>query len=199
MKCSGLFLVIMLFSISSVFSQKKDSLYIIKSLKELIKIDGYWNKDQWRSVKAIHLTNYMGQIPAFRPEVHVKMMYDEDNLYVIFKVKDRYVRSVITEFNGPVSTDACVEFFFSPDINLPEQYFNLEINAGGTPLMAYHGQNEHQIFSIEDLEKIEISHSLPGKVEPEITTPVTWMIEYKLPVSILKKYGTVTDPEVGNS
>src|SRR5690606_26898163 len=175
------------------------STYTVKKQKATMDIDGKWNKAQWRSVKAIHLTNYMGQIPTFRPDVHVKMMYDEDNLYLIFKVKDRYVRSVITEINGPVSTDACVEFFFSPDINYPDRYFNLEINAGGTPLMAYHGdgQKDHKKFSIEDLEDIEIAHSLPNKIETEITTPVTWTIEFKLPISILRKYGSVIQPESG--
>lgn len=77
-----------------------------------MKIDGNWNKAQWRLVKAVELTNFMGQIPPFRPTVQAKMMYDEDNVYVIFRVRDRYVRSVIEEYNGPVSTEACVEFFF---------------------------------------------------------------------------------------
>lgn len=173
--------------------------YAVKKLKRSITIDGNWDKPQWKSVKAIHLSNYMGQIPSFRPNVYVKMMYDKDNLYLIFKVKDRFVRSIVDEYNGPVSTDACVEFFFSPDISFPERYFNLEINAGGIPLMSYHvyGQKEYQKFSIEDLKKIEIAHSLPGKVDTEIVSPITWTIEYKLPVSILKKYGSVAYPEAG--
>ena len=194
-------LTIMIFSFSSIFSQKKNPTYTVKRLREAMKIDGNWNKPQWRSVKALYLSHYMGQIPSFRPKVHVKMMYDDDNLYVIFKVNDRFVRSVIEEYNGPVSTDACVEFFFSPDINFPERYFNLEINAGGVPLMAYHvyQQKEYQKFSVEDLKKIEIAHSLPGKVDPQITMPVIWTIEYKLSFSILKKYGSVIYPEAGKT
>lgn len=164
-----------------------------------MKIDGNWNKPQWLSVKALHLTHYMGQVPSFHPNVHVKMMYDKYNIYVIFRVNDRFVRSIIEEYNGPVSTDACVEFFFSPDINLPERYFNLEINAGGTPLMSYHiyGQKEYQKVSVEDFKKIEIAHSLPRRVDKEIATPITWIIEYKLPVSILEKYGSVIHPGAG--
>lgn len=199
MKYLLLFLVLLSFTFSSSYSQSKRSTYNVKKLKERMLIDGNWNKVQWRSVKAIHLSNYMGEIPSFQPDVYVKMMYDVDNLYVIFKVKDRFVKSVVTEYNGPVSTDACVEFFFSPDIKFPKQYFNLEINAGGTPLMAYHGlgQDGNKKFSIKDLEKIEIAHSLPDKVELEIATPVTWTIEFRLPISILKKYGSVVHPKSG--
>lgn len=119
-------------------SVKDNSIYTVKRLNKTMKIDGNWNKSQWRSVKPIKLTNYLNQIPAFRPIVYAKMMYDENSLYVIFQVNDCFVRSITEEYNGRVSTDACVEFFFSPDTNLPERYFNLEINAGGTPLMAYH-------------------------------------------------------------
>lgn len=199
MRYTGFFLAVIVFFFSSSFFQKKDSTYVVKRLKGPMVIDGNWNKPQWRSVKQVHLSNYMGQIPSFRPDVHVKMMYDKDNIYVIFRVSDRFVRSVIEEYNGPVSTDACVEFFFSPDINFPERYFNLEINAGGIPLMAYHvyQQKEYQKFSVEDLKKIEIAHSLPGKVDPEILTPIVWTIEYRLPFSVLKKYGSVINPKAG--
>lgn len=120
MKSTILLVVMMIFSFLPGTSQKNSSTYMVKGLKKSIRIDGNWNKRQWCSVKTIELTNYMGQIPPFRPTVHAKMMYDEDNLYVIFRVNDCYVRSIIEEYNGPVSTDACVEFFFSPDTSLPE-------------------------------------------------------------------------------
>src|SRR6266542_1924808 len=202
MKIKSTILLIGVMIISSSLSGtsvKSNSTYTVKRLKKAMKIDGNWNKAQWRSVETIKLTNYMGQIPPFRPTVHAKMMYDKDNLYVIFRVNDCFVRSVIEEYNGPVSTDACVEFFFSPDTSLAERYFNLEINAGGTPLMAYHifHHKEYQKFSVEDLKKIEIAHSLPKKVNPEIVTPVIWTVEYKLPLSILEKFSYFSHPKPG--
>lgn len=64
--------------------------------------------------------------------------------------------------------------------------------------MAYHiSQKEYQPFSVGDLKKIEIAHSLPKKVDPEIVTPVTWTIEYRLPLSILEKFGSVSHPKAG--
>lgn len=176
-----------------------DATYIVKRAKRPVKINGNWDKSPWRSVKAIDINNFLGKIPPFHPAVQAKMMYDKDNVYIIFRVNDCYVRNVIEEYNGPVSGDACVEFFFSPDNGLPERYFNLEINAGGTPMMAYHifQQKEYQKVSVEDLKKIEIAHSLPKKVDPEIVTPIVWTVEYKLPVSILEKYGSIVSPKPG--
>ncbi|MFL5772191.1 MAG: carbohydrate-binding family 9-like protein, partial [Flavisolibacter sp.] len=141
----------------SGISQQVRPVYKVKKLKKPMSIDGNWDKRQWRTSKVIEITNFMGQVPPFQPSAFVKMMYDENNLYVIFKVKDCFIRSITEDYNGPVSTDACVEFFFAPDTSLPERYFNLEINAGGTPLMAYHifPKKEYQKLSIEDLKKIE--------------------------------------------
>jgi hypothetical protein len=175
------------------------AVYKVQRLKKPITIDGNWNKAAWKKIKPVTLTHFMGAIPPFRPAVQAKMMYDADNVYVIFQVHDQYVRSVIEKYNGPVSTEACVELFFSPDTAYRDKYFNLEINAGGTPLMAYHvyKQKEYPLFTPEDFARITIAHSLPRKVDPPITEPVTWTIEYRLPVDLLEKYGSVVRPKKG--
>lgn len=173
--------------------------YKVERLKKKLKIDGDWNKAQWKKIEPIRITNYMGKIPPFQPEVQSKMMYDDTHVYVIFQVKDRFVKSVVTEYNGNVSGDSCVEFFFSPDEQFPLKYFNLEINAGGTPLMFYIEKPMTELIKLpgDDLKQIEIAHSLPKTVDPEITEPVTWTIEYSIPLSLLSKYSNLTRPAKG--
>ena len=175
------------------------AVYKVSKLKSAIKIDGDWNKAQWKKVKPIDIALYMGTESPFKPQVQAKMMYDDSNVYVIFRVKDRFVKSTLTKFNDQVSTDSCVEFFFAPDSELPLQYFNLEINAGGTPLMYYitKPMSGLTILKDEEMEQIEIGHSLPSVVDPEITEPVTWTLEYRVPLSMLKTYSNVTKPAPG--
>ena len=179
----------------------KDMTYKVVKLKRSMKIDGNWNKAQWKKVKPIEITNFMGKVPEFKPTTEVKMMYDKSNVYVIFRVQDRYVRSLVQEYNGNVSGDSCVEFFFAPDDQFPERYFNLEINAGGTPLLFYilppYPKAKFIKLDPEDIDQIEIAHSLPAVVDPEITEPVTWTIEYRIPLSLLKKFTNVTTPNKG--
>jgi hypothetical protein len=192
-----------LLTIACLFSKraemKKTSIYNVSKLKQSMKIDGNWEKPQWQNIKAIDINNNLGDIPKFRPFVQAKMMYDDENIYVIFSVKDRYVHCVAHDFNGSIWEDSCVEFFFSPDTSLPGKYFNLEINCGGTPLMHYNivPRKEYKILETEDIKKIEIAHSLPQKVDPEITEPVTWTIEYRIPIAILEKYSNITHPKHG--
>jgi hypothetical protein len=141
----------------------------------------------------------MGEKPPFIPTVEAKMMYDDQYVYVIFRVKDQFVQSTVTKYNGPVSENSCVEFFFSPDKEFPLNYFNLEINAGGTPLMFFIPKTSsgYKQLQDEDIKSIEIAHSLPQVVDPEMKEPVTWTIEYKVPMSTLQKYSPVTKPGKG--
>jgi hypothetical protein len=176
----------------------KTSVYYVHGVKRAMKIDGNWNKPQWRQVKAVEMDKYMGDIPEFHPVAQAKMMYSDSGLYVIFRVQDRYIRCVTREYNGPVCKDACVEFFFSPDIHFPDRYFNLEINCGGTMLMGYViPQKGYKHMNVDDIKKIEIAHSLPQIVDPEIAAPVVWTIECRIPLELLAKYATVTHPKAG--
>jgi hypothetical protein len=186
---------------TSIMQAQETPVYQVARLKKSIVIDANWNKAQWKKIKPIEIKHYMGKVSNFQPEVQSKMMYDDVNLYVIFQVKDRYVKSVTTEYNGPVSTDSCVEFFFSPDSQFPLRYFNLEVNAGGTPLMFYIAKPMSEVKKLlpDELKQIQIAHSLPATVDPEITEPVTWTIEYRIPISILSKYANVTHPAKGVS
>jgi hypothetical protein len=170
--------------------------YRVSRLNGSIAVDGRWDKPLWQNIKAVEISRALGTKPAFLPVAQAKMMYDDQNLYVIFRVQDRYVRCVTKDFNGPVWEDSCVEFFFSPDIRKPRKYFNLEINCGGTPLMHYNivPRKESTHLAAEDLIKIEIAHSLPKIIDPEIPEPVTWTLEYRIPLSMLEKYAPVTKP-----
>ncbi len=141
----------------------------------------------------------MGDKPLFTPTVQARMMYDNENLYVIFRVNDRYVRCLVTEICGPVYEEPAVEFFFSPDPAFPDRYFNLEINCGGTPLMNYNdfSTKQRNPLDVEDIRKVEIAHSLPQIVDPEITEPVTWTIEYRIPLEMLARYSKILLPKPG--
>ena len=178
---------------------KNGSLYNVSKLTGSMKIDGNWTKAEWKNITAIDIKNPMGDKPIFTPSVQAKMMYDDENLYVIFRVNDKYVRCMVTGINGPVYEEPAVEFFFSPNPEYPARYFNLEINCGGTPLMHYNDFSNKQRTPLDegDINKVEIAHSLPQVVDPEITEPVTWTIEYRIPLDMLGKYSKIILPKAG--
>lgn len=173
--------------------------YDVFALSGTITIDADWDKPAWKRILAVDVKNLMGEKPHFLPRVLAKMMYDKDNLYVIFKVHDRFIRSSVREINGRVWDDSCVEFFFAPDPHLPERYFNLEINCNGVALMHYNTVADVMHGEVDPgyIKKIEIAHSLPGPIDPEIDKETTWTLEYRLPIGFLKNYSAVAEPSPG--
>ncbi len=166
--------------------------------KEVI-IDANWEKPIWAETESLVLENFMGERPEHFPAAEMKMRYDKNNIYVIFKVDDRYVRAIATKTNGNVWEDSCVEFFFTPGPETNVGYFNLETNCIGTFLMQYHNQisNDDGFVVEQDYQKIVIKPSLEEAVDEEFTDPLTWHIEYKLPLSILKNYLPFEQPGPG--
>lgn len=178
---------------------RDESVYKVAMAEKPMMIDANWDKNEWKKAVPADIVNYMGVIPGFKPEAQVKMMYDKDNIYLIFRVKDRNVRCMTNKINGPVWQDSAVEFFFAPDGDAPLRYFNLETNCGGTPLLHYiviPGRGSERLTE-EEIKQIEIAHSLPEITDPEIKEPVTWTLEYRIPLSLLGKYSKVSHPSKG--
>lgn len=173
--------------------------YQIHKLKQSMPIDANWDKVQWQRVPVLSIHIYMGERPEFQPKTQVKVLYDDAYLYLIFWVEDQFVRTLAQEIHGQVWEDACVEFFFAPFADAPLKYFNLEMNCGGTALMHYNREAgvDYTPLAIEDMQQIEIVHSLPKIIDPEIIDPVVWTLEYRLPMAILEKYSPLTRPEKG--
>jgi len=173
--------------------------YKIKKADSVVSLDGRWEEGQWAKADVLELKNYMGQKPEHFPKTQAKLLYDNDNIYVFFRVEDNYIRAVAEQTHGPVWRDSCVEFFFTPDVNLKDVYFNLETNCGGTMLFHYNDlQNSvKKLVDVSDCEKIEVYHSLPKIIKDEITRPAVWLLSYKLPFSIISKYSKIQQPVQG--
>lgn len=173
--------------------------YKVSRLSGPVEINGVWEKSPWKEIKAIQLTNYMGERPVHFPVTKAKIAYDDEAIYVIFHVEDQYVKAVHAEDQEAVYKDSCVEFFFVPDGKIEQGYFNLEMNCGGT--MLFHHQLKPRSGSVaispDHISQMEVATTLPKIVNPEIESKTTWVVEYRIPFSILKEYHDFTIPAEG--
>ncbi len=173
--------------------------HISKVTQDRANLDGLWNGDFWADVPAVQLTHHIINEPVHKPKTQAKLTYDDKYLYVIFHVEDKYVRAVAKKHQDSVCRDSCVEFFFTPGPDISLGYFNMEVNCGATMLFHYHQRSRHDTVQVcpADLEKIQMFHSEPKIVEPEKQEPTTWIIEYRLPFDVLKKYCEIVEPASG--
>ncbi|MBI5848556.1 MAG: carbohydrate-binding family 9-like protein [Nitrospirae bacterium] len=168
--------------------------YIVRSAAIMPDLIGQWDGPAWDRAETLELIHFRPEGVGHRPETAVRLLYNPDGIFGIFKVRDRYVRSIHNEFLSPVYKDSCVEFFVKPKQD--SGYFNFEFNCSGALLCSYiidptrkaEGFQDFVKLPEEDGKQVLIYHSMPEIVEPEITEPVTWFLEFFIPFSLLEKY-----------
>ena len=169
--------------------------YKIKKTDSSLSLDGQWSGEYWAQVPHLDIALFHPKSSSHHPKTEAKLSYDTDTIRGIFKVEDQYIRSTTTRLQDSVCRDSCVEFFFKPAVG--KGYFNFEFNCGGNMLCHYvinperdtNGQIENfKVIDINLAEKVNIFHSLPKLVDPEITIPTTWFLEFQIPFSILEEY-----------
>ncbi|MBN2210471.1 MAG: carbohydrate-binding family 9-like protein [Sedimentisphaerales bacterium] len=158
-----------------------------------------WDRGRWSRTPALKLTHYMGDRPEHFPVTQAKLLYDDEHIHVFFRVEDRYVKAVARAHQDSVCRDSCVEFFFTPGIDIAQGYFNVEVNCGGMVLF-YHqkGRNiDRRMISVDDIARMRVEHFLPEYIDAEIEAPTTWTIKYALPLAVLEAYAPVSRPRQG--
>ena len=158
-------------------------------------LDGEWLGERWAQIPHLNIALFHPKSSSHYPKTQAKLSYNNDSISGIFKVEDQYIRSTTTKLQDSVCQDSCVEFFFKPGTN--NGYFNFEFNCGGNMLCYYiinHNREkngpmkEFKVIDTDLAEKVKIFHSLPEVVDPEITVPTTWFLEFEIPFSILEEY-----------
>jgi hypothetical protein len=158
-----------------------------------------WDEGPWRGVKPLSVALWMGAEPSHKPTVEAKLLWDDDALHAAFRVRDRWVRSVVTAPQGPVCTDSCVEFFFTPGTDLREGYFNVEVNCGGTALFMHQMARgvASAAMTAADIAALDVRHTMPAVVDPEVAEPVEWLVSYRVPYRVLRRHAPVAIPVEG--
>lgn len=168
--------------------------YNLKKTLHIPEMQGLWDGGIWREVLPLAVNCFRPEGSDHRPQTLCKLLYDEQNIFGLFRVEDQYVRSVHANFQSDVWKDSCVEMFVQPK-GCPG-YFNFEFNCGGA-LLASYVTDPHRVdgrlqgytpLKPDDDRKIRRFTSQPSVVEPEIQTPLTWYLEFAIPLGVLEKY-----------
>lgn len=151
-----------------------------------------WNSATWGRAQTLRLANVFSRSSDHLPDTRVRLLYNDEGIYGIFKVEDRYVRAVNCGNQASVCLDSCVEFFVRPAGGTG--YLNFEMNCGGS-LLCYHvrdyrrtpdGFADFTKLSNAQLDRVKRHACLPVRVEPEITEPTTWTMGFFIPAGLFE-------------
>jgi hypothetical protein len=174
--------------------------YTVRRTDVAPALTGDWDGPIWRAAETLDIGEFCADSSAHRPVTRARLLYDEAKVYGIFHVQDRYVRCVHTEFQDNVCRDSCVEFFVTPDLS--QGYLNFEFNCGGT-LLCFHVQDATRTdagfrkfapLTPEEAREVQIYHSLPAVVEPEIADETDWTLEFAVPLDLFAAHFRLTGP-----
>jgi hypothetical protein len=172
----------------------KKKMYTISKAAIRPEMYGLWGGAAWADVPHLAVDCFRPEGTDHHPPTQCKLAYDEDRIYGLFMVQDRYVRCIHTGFQEPVWEDSCVEFFIQPK---PDKgYFNFEFNCAGALLASYvtdptriDGRVAKAVPLLHDEgQSIEVYHSLPATIDPEIEETCTWFLEFSVPFTLFESY-----------
>ena len=125
---------------TKAFNQNKDSW----SMKELVvqKIPNGGQTDMAEVKKLLESNAPLNSIDVinweefdYKPEVQFRIGHVENEIWIVFYVRENHILAKRTSTNSSTHKDSCVEFFIDPKKD--GQYYNFEFNAIGTTHLAH--------------------------------------------------------------
>jgi len=108
--------------------------YTIYRAAAPISVDAGFGDAPWTSAPLAANFHFNWWKQGDREATEVRMLWDNQNLYVAYYCHDKHISAYERRRHGPVSKDDCVEIFLSPNPHKVNNYYTFEINAIGTML-----------------------------------------------------------------
>lgn len=168
--------------------------YTIRSCPAPPLLTADWEDPVWQAAETLQVGNFLPQSSDHHPETFARLLWDANGLHGIFLVRDRYVRCIRSNYFDQVWKDSCVEFFIQPKAD--GGYFNFEFNCGGAHLCCYITDwrlkdgwfAEALKLPASVGQRVQIKASLPHIVDPELTEPTDWTLQFFIPFNVLEEY-----------
>ncbi|MBI5015579.1 MAG: carbohydrate-binding family 9-like protein [Deltaproteobacteria bacterium] len=178
--------------------------YTIQRTPHAPALEAPWDAPVWADAKPLRLAHFRPEGSDHRPAVEARLLWGDGSLFGVFRVNDRFVRSVQVRYGDPVCRDSCVELFVEPAGG--QGYVNFEWNAGGT-LLASHvtdptrtptGLAAATPLPVEQSARVRARSSLPRVVDPEVRAPLTWTLAFEIPFPVLQAVTGAPSPAPGD-
>ena len=177
-----------------------EAVYTVRKARGNVSLADNWNEKSWKDIPEMRLgwEGYAFERSSdFMPDARAKIQYDNKYIYILYQVKDQYVRGDFKNDQDMVCLDSTMEFFVQPDANGP--YYNFEANCIGTLLLyemySIGTYKRSSSVSLEELKEIKRFSTLPRDIKGENPNPVTWRMGLQIPIDLFVRR-TGVSPEL---
>lgn len=120
---------------------------------------------------------------SYKPEVKFNIAYNDNELFLKYYVREKYIAAEKTNNNDMVCEDSCVEFFVSPPGK--DYYFNFEFNCIGTCLLGKgYSRINNKVVNPELINRIRRLSSLGNKPFGSKKGDFVWTMIIAIPLDL---------------
>lgn len=166
-----------------------------------IKIDGKL-EDAWLKTEIGTLDHYRRfEKPDDRQRTKFRMLWDEENLYVFFECKDKYITARETKRDGQPYFDDCAEIFLIPAPAKLDMHYGFEVNLNKASndfiFLTHFYQDKHTIIKSYNPE-FQVEVSVDGTVNDNSDTDEGWNMEFAIPLKLFEGIDSISPVKPGN-
>ena len=131
-----------------------------------------------------------------------RVLWDDENLYLLYECVDPYLDSEVTDHDGPVYEEDAVEIFATPRADKVSSYYGYEMNINGAFLdyMASEGGAD-RTKSIQfdwESEGVQIATTYDGTLNDHSDIDKGWILEMAIPFANYRHLGGTIPPQEGD-
>ena len=200
---SLLFALVLAGSASSQARPAELPTYQVLRTDQGIQVDGRLDEADWQRAAPIAFVMPWSDLENEDPQsTTARLLWDDDNLYIIYECVDPYLHAEVTEHDGAVYQEDAVEIFAAPNAAVPGNYYGYEMNINGTLLdyIAFRGGKERTkaIHSSWQSEGVVIATTYDGTLNDHSDIDQSWILEIAIPLDNFRHLDGQIPPQDGD-
>ncbi|MFY0626765.1 MAG: carbohydrate-binding family 9-like protein [Reichenbachiella sp.] len=162
---------------------------VMKSIDPMF-VDGKMDEPIWAKAEVRSLDNfYRVEMPSDKQPSSIRMVWDDENLYVFYQIQDKYLTARETKPDGQPYNDDCVEFFIIPAPDSLDSHIGFEVNLfKATNDFIYFNnyyQKRNYVFKAFDPDH-EVEVTYEGTINDNSDLDQGWTLELAIPFSTFR-------------
>lgn len=164
--------------------------YHCSKITRPLLLTGKLDDPLWQNAEPIQLVDAITGKPG-RFSTEVRALYDDTYLYVGFRCEDDYVWGTVTERDGPIYDEECIEVFVNP-AGVAHQYYEINLSPKNVvydvcvlnrrtqekPFEGFVALKEFGLEGLRTAVQVEGDADMPGRARG-------WTAEYAIPLAEL--------------
>ena len=168
----------------------------VNTIQEKIVVDGKLSEKAWTQATPISLLFPWDFQTGKKQKTAVKILRDQDTLYVGYECEDTDVTAIYEKRDDPVYEDDCVEIFIKPSDGT-DSYFGMEMNARGV-LYDYFYPFPKDLDPKLNFDGVRLITNIRGTLNKRDDQDQGWALELAIPFKNFSRLTNQLPPKAGD-